>query len=1079
MKKYFIPFVTLTLLMIAGCSRTKVKDYWEDPSVIGINKLPAHTTMMSYPTEKMALKGDIKTSPRYLDLNGKWKFRFSDNPEKAPKRFFLKNYSTSSWDDIDVPSNWEMRGYGNPIYTNITYPFLPADQPMLLVAKYGNWYNKVRPPFIPHDVNDVGCYRRVFSVPDDWKGSQVIIHFGGVSSAMYLWINGEFVGYSQGSRLPAEFDITKYLASGDNSVSVKVYRWCDGSYLEDQDHWRMSGIYRDVYLTSEPAIDISDFTVRTILDDNYENAMLQIRPEIAYHKSEDLSKWILEASLFNEKDSAVFDEPLSIRVYDIINEKIGQRNDLNYHLMETKVNNPVKWSAENPYLYTLILSLKDSTGTLVDAKSCKVGFRSVESKDGQLFINGKSIKLIGVNRHEHDEKDGKAVTYKDMLEDIKLLKQFNFNAVRTCHYPDNPVWYDLCDKYGIYLIDEANIETHDLGGAISNDPTYANAMLDRGIRMVERDKNHPSVIFWSLGNESGFGPNHAAMAGWIHQFDPTRLVHYEGAQGTPRDPEWVDMRSRMYPSPDELLKLAQDNRDDRPIVMCEYAHSMGNSTGNLVDYWNIIRSEKRLIGGFIWDWIDQGLLQKSANGLKSWAYGGDFNEPHNDGNFCLNGLLNPDRTPQPAMWECKKVFQPVDITSSYPTAGYFRIENRYDFTNLNTLQGKWSMAENGREVQSGTMDIIDLAPGKSTTVKIPFNKPDINPGSEYTFKISFVIRDSIGMVEKGHEVAWEQFVLPYYVPRARPTDLKTLPELSYMDTLGNVTITGENFSIIVNKKSGLLTSYKFENIQLLSKPLRPNFWRPPTDNDLRNDFTAPRFAQTVWKKAPDFMTVKNIRVDQTRPQKVAVTVLARLDSANSDYNLTYVVYGTGEVEVTSALLPGKNLPDLVRVGMQTAIPGSYSTITWYGKGPYENYWDRNTGSPIGLYSFPVDQQIFQYAQPQENGNKTDVRWIALTDQQGNGLLVVGQPLIYTSAWPYTQDELDKARHINELSKESFITLNIDYKQMGLGGDDSWSANSQPLPQYRLPAQDYAYSFRLVPLKNDKDNLQELASRVLP
>ncbi|MBN2349075.1 MAG: DUF4981 domain-containing protein [Bacteroidales bacterium] len=1079
MKKHTLLLITFLILVFASCTRTKVADYWEDPAVFELNKLPAHATKISYPNEQAAIKNDVTASSYYISLNGKWKFKFANNPEEAPKRFYLKNYSVSSWEEIDVPANWEMRGYGNAIYTNISYPFIREHEEPLRSANYNDWYGKIQPPFIPHELNDVGCYRRKIEIPENWIGRQVILHFGGVSSAFYVWINGHFVGYNQDSRLPAEFNITPYIKEGKNSLSVKVYRWSDGSYLEDQDHWRLSGIHRDVYMYAEPNIRISDFFVQTDLDLNYENAVLKIRPEIQQLESKDLSNWKVEARLYDSSGIQVSNDSVEISVSEILNEKYPQRDNVNFSLLETRLLNPEKWSAENPYLYSLVLSLKDDKGNIADSKSCKVGFRKIELKNGQLLINGKSVKLKGVNRHDHSQTEGKAVKFENMMEDIRLLKKFNFNAVRTSHYPNNEVWYELCDKYGIYLIDEANLETHDLGGALTNNPVWANAMLERAIRMVERDKNHPSVIFWSLGNESGMGPNHAAMAGWIHELDPTRYVHYEGAQDTPKDPAWVDMISRMYPTAEELKQMAEDKNDDRPIVMCEYAHSMGNSTGDLIDYWNEIYSYDRLIGGFIWDWTDQGILMETTDGRKYWNYGGDFGEYRHDGNFCLNGLLNADQTPQPAMWECKKVMQPVWITPLYTLGGLFRVENRFDFTNLNTLEIRWSVAENGIEIQQGTIDPVDINPGKAASVKIPFDRPAINAGSEYTLKIGFFTTKDYDWAPAGHEVAWEQFVLPYYVPVVRLTDLKTLPELLYSEKDTSIQIQGDHFNLTINKENGQISEYRYNQENILIKELKPNFWRPLTDNDLRNNPSAPYNTQVIWKNAAQYISIKEIDIRQPAPQKLEIEIRTQLDSVNSEYIFNYTVYGTGEVVVTGTLKPSKNLPDLIRFGMQTGIPLAFNQVSWYGRGPQENYIDRNTGAAIGYYSFPIEKQIFNYAQPQENGNKTDVRWMALTNIDGSGILITGMPAISASVWPYSQQKLDESKHLHELVKDNYLTVNIDFKQMGLGGDDSWSENSAPLPQYRLPAQEYSYSFRLIPLNKGEHNYAELAAERLP
>jgi len=618
----------LISLLFGGCSASGrvypeitagVPD-WENPEMIGQNKEPAHCTLMPYPDVAAALTGNREASPFCKSLNGEWKFNWVPKPADRPRDFYKLNYDVSSWKEITVPANWQLQGYDIPIYLNTRYPFSPE---------------KPNPPYIPHDNNPVGSYRTEFTIPAGWQGRQVFIHFDGVKSAFYLWLNGERVGYSQGSMTPAEFNITKYLRDGKNILAAEVYRWSDGSYLEDQDMWRLSGIYRSVYLFSTPAVHICDFFVRTELDEQYKDATIMIRPKLLNFTNEQLAGWVVQAQLYDSDNQPVFSIPLKERVSTIMRKwYASQRSSVKFGLLQGKVTNPQKWSAEQPNLYTLVLSLKDAEGNTIEAESCKVGFRKVELKDGQLLINGESVLLCGVNRHEHDPDHGRAIPLSRMIQDIKLLKQNNINAVRTSHYPNDPRWYDLCDRYGIYLIDETNLETHGLQGLLANNPTWHAAFVERAIRMVERDKNHPSVIFWSLGNESGCGPNHAAMAGWIHDYDPTRPVHYEGAQGKPTDAAYIDVLSRMYPKTQYIVDLATKEIDNRPVVMCEYAHAMGNSVGNLKEYWDAIRSTKRLIGGFIWDWVDQALRKKTTGGREFWAYGGDYGDIPNDDRLC-------------------------------------------------------------------------------------------------------------------------------------------------------------------------------------------------------------------------------------------------------------------------------------------------------------------------------------------------------------------------------------------------------------------------------------------------------------
>ena len=1035
----FLPAADGNLKPVSDNTSTETPD-WENPQVVGRNKEPGHCTLVPYPDTETALQCERQASQFYKSLNGKWKFNWVSKPSDRPVDFYKSSYDVSKWDEIPVPSNWQMQGYDRPIYLNMRYPF------------------PVNPPYIPHDYNPVGSYRTEFEIPGAWNNRQVFLHFDGIRSASYFWVNGRKVGYSQDSMLPAEFNITKYLNPGENILAVEVYRWSDGSYLEDQDMWRLSGIYRNVYLFSTPQVHVRDFAVRTDLDKSYTDATLIIRPRITNYTTGDLKGWAVEAQLYNAEAKPVI-EALSKSVSSIVDERYPQRANVHFGLLQTAVRNPRKWSAETPYLYTLLITLKDSDGKVVEIESCRVGFREVEIKDGQLFMNGKSIKLFGVNRHEQDPDHGQAVPVSRMLQDIKLLKAHNINAVRTAHYPDDPTWYDLCDEYGIYLIDEANLETHGVGGLLSNVPEWNTAFMQRAIRMVERDKNHPSVIFWSLGNESGCGPNHSSMAAWIHYYDPTRPVHYEGAAASPRDPDYVDMISRMYARIPEIIRLATDPNDNRPMILCEYAHAMGNSVGNLKEYWDAIRSHKRLIGGFIWDWADQGLRKKSPDGTEFWAYGGDYGDNPNDGNFCCNGLVQPDRRPNPHIYEVKKVYQRISVTPVELSAGSVNIHNEYDFTDLDFVNILWELAEDGKIILKGKLPKLSLAPGEDKRINIPFEKPTLQPGAEYSLKISFALADDATWAAKGHVVAWEQFEIPFDTPQASSADIAAMPPLKLQESDAALKITGGDFELVVGKSSGAIESLKFGGKELIAEPLIPNFWRAPIDNDVGNKMPQ---RQGIWRRAGQDRKVGKVTSEQVSPQVIKVTAETALPAGEGwKYTSTYTVFGNGEIIVAGSIEPGtERSPDLPRFGMQMAMPGEFSTMSWFGRGPNESYWDRKTGSAAGLYSGPVKEQFHPYVRPQETGNKTDVRWLALTNKQGAGLLAVGMPLLSASAWPFTMDDLEKAAHINELPRRDTITVNLDYKQMGVGGDDSWGARTHP--EYTLPAKAYNYRFRLRP-----------------
>ena len=1029
---------------------------WENEELIARNKEPGHCTLVPYGDVDAALRCRREASRFYQSLNGNWRFHWVSKPADRPVDFYRTGYDVSGWDKIPVPSNWQMHGYGRPIYLNVRYPY-PVD-----------------PPHIPHDYNPVGSYRRQFTIPDAWDGRQVFLHFDGVKSAFYVWVNGRQVGYSQDSMLPAEFNVTEYLRPGRNTLAVEVYRWSDGSYLEDQDMWRLSGIYRDVYLFAAPKVHIRDFHVRATLDEQYEDGLLRVRPKLSNLAGVDLNGWSLRGQLYNRENQAVLEDPLKIDARHIANERYPQRGNVRFGLLRAEVPDVKQWSAETPYLYTLVLTLHDAQGKLVEAESCRVGFRTVEIKDGQLLVNSQSIKLFGTNRHEHDPDHGRAIPVSRMIEDIKILKSHNLNAVRTSHYPDDPRWYDLCDEYGIYLIDEANLETHGVGGLFSNVATWSTAFLQRAIRMVERDKNHPSVIFWSLGNESGWGPNHAAMADWIHDYDPTRPVHYEGAGMRPHDPRNVDMISRMYARIPEIIRLATDPDDNRPMVLCEYAHAMGNSVGNLKEYWDAIRSHERLIGGFIWDWADQGLRKRSDDGRMFWAYGGDYGDNPNDGNFCCNGLVQPDRKPNPSLYEVKKVYQRIHVTPVDLAAGVVSVANEYDFASLDFVDATWELTCDGVVVQEGKLPALSVEPKKQQRIEIPVRKPALQAGAECWLKVTFTLADDTPWAQAGHVVAWDQFKMPFEASAAQPADAGAPVKLR--EAGDAYTVTGDGFKVTVGKASGAIESFASDGKELLRGPLVPNFWRPPIDNDNGNRMPERLGA---WRDAGPKRTVKTVMAEQVNPHRVRITAEAALPvGQDTKYQTTYDIYGNGAVAVEASIHPaGGDLPMLPRFGIQMTIPGRYSTMTWLGRGPHESYWDRKTGAAVGLYSGPVEEQIHVYVRPQENGNKTDVRWLTLTDSDGSGLLAVGDPLLSVSAWPFSMQDLEKAKHIHELPRRDFVTVNLDYKQMGVGGDDSWGA--RPHPEYTLPARPYTYRFRLQPYRPDLGPPNATARQALP
>jgi beta-galactosidase len=1029
----------LTILFLIPCIQASEGNDWENPKVFGINKELPHSTLMVFPDRKTVLESKKTQSPFYLSLNGLWKFHWTKKPADRPEEFYKMEFSVEQWDEIKVPSNWQMEGYGIPIYLNSPYPF------------------KKNPPYIQHEYNPVGSYRTEFIFPEEWEDRQVFLHFDGVESAFYLWINGQKIGYSQGSRTPAEFDITQYLKTEKNILAAEVYRWSDGSYLECQDFWRLSGIFRDVYLFSTPPVHVRDFEVITDLDDLYRDALLKVTAKVKnYSKTSQNAR--IEFVLLDNKGGVIGRDPFFRENVKGIpsTEEITISTEL-------KVKNPLKWSAESPDLYTLLIVLKDADGKVLEVEPCRFGFREVEIKNGQLHVNGVPILLKGVNRHEHDPVTGHYVSQESMIQDIKLMKQFNINAVRTSHYPDTPLWYDLCDEYGIYLIDEANIESHGMGYrpdvTLGNNPEWKEAHLDRIIRMVERDKNHPSVIIWSMGNEAGDGVNFVAGSDWIHGRDTQRPVHYERAVLRPH----VDIYSPMYMRIEGLVKYASKPQT-RPLILCEYAHAMGNSVGNLQDYWDVIESEPQLQGGFIWDWVDQAIARTTSDGRSFFAYGGDFGDNFNDGNFLCNGLVQPDRRPNPHFYEVKKVYQYVKAEPADPQKGVVRIRNKYDFLSLDFLDISWEMTADGQVIQEGALPKIALPPKKTTEIRIPFTKPELVPGAEYMMKVNFRLAEDHPWAEKGFLLAWDQFELPFEVLPSPQPDYESMPTLDVEETRASYKVTGKTFVLSVSKDSGALESYEFRGKQLITRPLAPNFWRAPIDNDNGNRMPE---RLSIWRAAGSGRVLKNIEVQQPNPYEVLIRADLLVPAGKSEQTIVYTIYGNGDVIVENSFKPGMELPNLPRFGMQMGVPGEFSTMTWYGRGPHESYWDRKTGAAVGLFSGSVEEQIHPYIRPQEVGNKTDVRWVSLTDKDGTGLKIVGLPLLSISAWPFIMSDLERAEHTFELRRRNFLTLNIDFKQMGVGGDNSWGA--RPHPEYSLPARVYNYKFRITPLTGDKNS----------
>ncbi len=1034
--KLFLTVLTSLILIACFHLGEKMPNDWENPSFISLHKEEGHTLNIPQDIIKNDFINRDNESPYYKSLNGTWKFMWFKTPDEVPEDFYDTNFSSEKWENIKVPGSWQLQGYGQPIYTNIKHPFTP-----------------VEPPFIPEDNNPNGLFKRKFDIPDLWQNQQVFLHFAGVKSAFYVWLNDSLVGYSQGSATPAEFNITPLLQKENNTIAVRVFRWSDGSYIEDQDAWRLSGIYRDVFLYSTPSTHIHDYFVQTDLDKNYNDAHLKVSFDLKNYSNE-IANRIIDIILIDKNGKTIFNR--STQPFQL---KPGTKQSINFNQI---VINPDKWSAEIPTLYSMKILLKDNENEIIEKLITAVGFRSVEIKNGQLLVNGKAITLKGVNRHEHDPITGKTISKESMIQDIKLMKKNNINAVRTSHYPNDPMWYDLCDKYGLYLYDEANLESHEFWSRFTKDPKWELAFVDRAKRMVERDKNHPSIIVWSLGNEAGYGRNHEEMARWIRQNDPTRVIHYEANEpGYIKEANHFDIIANMYASVDHMIKLTKDN-PDRPVILCEYSHAMGNSNGNIYKYWEAIEKYPRIQGAFIWDWVDQGIFQEDENG--SWyAYGGDFGETIHDGNFCINGLVSPDRKPHPGLTEVKKVHQFVKIEPRDLENGKFKITNKYDFLNLDFLNLNWEMQVNGVSVKYGKIQNLQIEPGKSAVVNIGISKPKLKPGDECWVKLFFTLDENTTWADAGHELAWEQFKMPYNIPGLVASEIKTMPAVNLKSDNEDIVISGQSFQITFDKRRGWLSSWINEGQELIENGPVPNVWRAPTDNDLGGDEKS--FASRWFKAGYDSLEYKleKISIREVNASVVQVLLKAYLKNAvsNIEYEATYTIFGNGELHLENRIMPDKSLPVLPKIGIQLKLAKQFENIQWFGRGPHESYWDRKKGAAVGFYKGKVSDQFFNYVKPQENGNKTDVRWISLMNNNGTGILAAGNRLLNVSAHNYSLQNLTLAKHQYDIKESDQITLNLDHLVMGLGGDDSW--NPRTHKEFLIPAKSYCFGIRLKPI----------------
>ena len=1023
MKKHILTSLLTMMTLSMGAQSFQE---WKDPKVNAVNRAPMHTNYFAYESDNAAQKGIKENSANFMTLNGTWKFNWVKDADSRPTDFWKIGFNDKGWNNIPVPGVWELHGYGDPIYVNIGYA----------------WRNQFEnnPPYVPNEENHVGSYRREITVPASWKGKDIIAHFGSVTSNMYLWVNGKYVGYSEDSKLEAEFNLTPYLKPGQkNLIAFQVFRWCDGTYLEDQDFFRYSGVGRDCYLYARDKKRIEDIRVTPDLDANYQNGSLNVN--------------------LNLKGSG----KVNLTLKDASGKEVAT-TQATKGTATLEVENPHKWTAETPYLYTLYASLEGSNEVI----PVKVGFRKVELKNAQVLVNGQPILFKGANRHELDPDGGYVISKERMIQDIQVMKQFNLNAVRTCHYPDNNLWYELCDQYGIYVVAEANIESHGMGygeKTLAKRNDYTLAHLERNQRNVQRSFNHPSVLIWSLGNEAGYGPNFEKAYDWIKQEDPSRLVQYEQAGKTGK----TDIYCPMYLGYDRCEEYSKDEQYQKPLIQCEYAHAMGNSEGGFKEYWDIIRKYPKYQGGFIWDFVDQSVRWTGKNGKMIYAYGGDFNRfDASDVNFCDNGLISPDRVPNPHMYEVGYFYQniwtsPVDIKN-----GEISIFNEYFFRDLSAYYLEWQVLKGGEIMRSGRVEDLNVGPQQTIKIKLPIGKTC--QCSEWLLNVAYKLKNTEGLLPAGHTIAKQQLVLnPYKAPsmelknQAKSNWEVVEPTLKENDERYLI-VDGENFRIEFDKQNGYLSKYQVNGLDMMKEGsyLKPNFWRAPTDNDF-GAYLQRRYA--VWKNP----TIKLVSLQQRIADQQAIIEAAyELPEVSAKLSLTYVINNAGTMKVTQKMTADKNakVANMFRFGMQMQMPRSFDQVEYYGRGPVENYIDRKGNADLGIYRQSVAEQFYSYIRPQENGTKSDLRWWKTLNVSGHGIQVVAAEPFSASALHYTIESLDEGTHKQqghspEVEEADLTNFCFDLIQAGLGCEDSWGRIARP--EYQVPYGDYEFTFILKPM----------------
>ena len=1026
-------------LAMTLCVTTNAQNFeWADPTINAVNRMPMHTSFFAYETAELTLCGDRTMSSRFITLNGKWNFNWVQNADQRPDDFYRIEYNDAHWSQIQVPGLWELNGFGDPQYLNIGYA----------------WRNQFEndPPHVPIANNHVGSYRRIVEIPVSWIGKQIIANFGSVTSNMYLWVNGKYVGYSEDSKLEAEFDITKYVVPGKNLIAFQVYRWCDGTYLEDQDFWRFSGVGRDCFLYARDKKHIKDIRCTALLDSTFTRGTLTVDLEFS------------AAAKGCEVDFLLTD-PSGEKVVDCQARGIDGKSDFIFDVGEV-----APWSAEIPNLYELLVILS-SKNKVIEVLPLQVGFRNIEVRDAQLLINGQPILIKGVNRHEMDPRTGYVVTESRMIEDIRLMKEYNINAVRTSHYPNDNRWYELCDQYGLYVVAEANLESHGMGyedKTLGKDPDWETAHLERNERNVRRNFNHPSIIIWSMGNEAGQGANFSTVYNWISSFDPSRLIQYERAifeDGMPN----TDIYCPMYMNYEDCEKYVSTN-PTKPLIQCEYAHAMGNSMGGFKEYWDLIRKYSVYQGGFIWDFADQSIRMKH-DGKEMYLYGGDFNpyDAH-DWNFCNNGLVSPDRIPNPHMDEVGYWHQSVWTIDEDVAEGQVGIFNEYFFRDLSNCRMHWSVVCNGRNVRSGIIENLDIAPQQIRKFKLPYSISEFSDKGELFLNVEYRLKDAEALLPAGFRIARQQLLIRNYEfpPNAlsnRRVDCYTTDNniTIYENDRNYLCVGNERVRIDFRRKDGFMTRYEVDGISFLAPgfALTSNFWRAPTDNDFGAQVPT---KHAVWRNPK--MKVSGLS-SEIKNGMAVITVKYDLPEVLADIKVEYTINNAGEIAVRQTINAKENtsVPHMLRFGMRMVMPKDFEYINYYGRGPIENYADRKLSQPIGLYCQTVDEQFYAYIRPQETGTKSDIRWWHQGNQSGLGIRIISPEPFAVSALHYSQESLDEGlekrnRHSVEIAKDSYVWLCIDKIQSGLGCIDSWI--SVPMEKYRLPYGDYTFEFKLIP-----------------